>query len=252
MIEYNSRPYNRLSTFAIQNLADFATDDTVRLGARLVLDYETAKFSVGSQQGRRFVPFRRKREDMAKRIDFDAPEVNGLFDLLQGGDQQIGLGLMYAGQVDQMRDGFVSYGAASQALYAVSSEYKPEDFVVDLAINKDTAVFQRVHHTTGEVYSSGRSFLISAGGLTSGLAYTATGQALDLAVRPELKDDLGVAMPTTLFLSKSTSDDPENRRLASSNPTDNPIPIDPNDCTSAPADPRMASFRAKRASRSLL
>lgn len=210
-VEYNSRPYNRYSTMAIQNIADFANDDDLRLGARLVLDYLNAKFAVGSQQGRRFVPFRRKREAMAECIDFDAPQNNGLFDLICAGDHQIGLNLFYGGQVEQMRDNYVSFGAAAQDIFAVTSSYQPEDFVVDLARNKGTPIFQRIHHTSGEVYSSGASFLISAGGHTSDYAYEflgITGKA----------DDKGVGMPTTLFLSKSPSDDPTNRREPS--PTD--------------------------------
>ena len=210
-IEYNSRPYHRLSIFAIYNLADFANDDELHKAAQIVLDFETAKFAVGSQQGRRFVPFRRKRENMAARVDIDAPEANGLFDLLSGGDHQIGLGLIYTGQVQQVRDNYVSFGAAVQALYAATSRYRPDDLVLDLAIDRSTPVFQRLRHTTTEIYSSGRSYLISAGGSATGLAYTTPlSDSASITLRPALADDLGLALPTTLFLSKSILDDPEN------------------------------------------
>jgi hypothetical protein len=212
-VEYNSRPYNRLSTFAIQNLADYANDDELRLGARIVLDHAGAKFAVGNQQGRRFLPFRRKREAMAAFVDVDAPNSNGLFDLIQAGDHQIGLGLLYTGQTGQLRDRYASFGMAGQAIFAATSAYRPEPLVVDLALGNGGPLFQRMHHTTGEVYSRGQSFLIAAGGTTSGLAYSATGsEAADLLVKPGLKDDLGLAMPTTLFLAASPLDEPGDRR----------------------------------------
>jgi hypothetical protein len=203
-IEYNSRPYNRYSIFALQNIADFANDDDLRTGARIVLDYMGAKFAAGSHQGRRFLPFRRRRDAMAQYIDVDATkdghsDPNGLFDLLNAGDHEIGLGLIYGGQTDQLWANFVSFGTAAQAIYAATSFYRPEDLVVDLAILKDDPIYQRIHHTSGEVYSSGRSFLISAGGITSDYAYTFSGIGQN--------DDLGVAMPTTLFLRKETVDD---------------------------------------------
>jgi hypothetical protein len=210
LIEYNSRPYNRYTTMAIQNIADFAEDDDLKMGAHIVLDYLHAKFVVGSQQGRRFLPFRRKRKVMADSIDVDAP-INGLFDLISGGDHQIGLNLYYAGQLDQMRDDFVSFGVGGQDIFAVTSDYRPEDFVLDLAFDKSTPIFQRIHHTSVEIYSSGKGFLISAGGMTSDYAYTVYGFGGD--------DDKGVAMPTTLFLPKSAVDEPVDRNKPSASRT---------------------------------
>lgn len=206
LVEYNSRPYNRYTTMAIQNIVDFADDDDLRTGAQIVLDYLNAKFVVGSLQGRRFLPFRRKREAMAEYIDVDAhdannlPVNNGLFDLIHAGDHQIGLNLYYTGQIDQMRDGFVSFGAGSQDIFAVTSAYLPAAFVLDLALDKSTPVFQRIHHASAEIYSSGAGFMISAGGMATDYAYSFAGQGKD--------DDKGVAMPTTLFLPTSSLDQP--------------------------------------------
>jgi hypothetical protein len=142
---------------------------------------------------------------MAQFIDTDATKdgnasPNGLFDLIQAGDHQIGLSIFYGGQLAQMRGDYVSFGAAAQDIFAVTSSYLPEDFVLDLALDKSSPVFQRIHHTTGEAYSSGAGFLISAGGHTSDYAYSFAGLGLD--------DDKGVAMPTTLFLAESPADQP--------------------------------------------
>ena len=201
-IEYNSRPYHRLSIVALLNIADFANDDDLRTGAQMVLDYTTAKFDVGSSQGRRFVPYRRLRGTLATDI-FDAPfHTNGLFDLVSGGDVQVAMGLLFAGQTQQLNGSFISFGAAEAAIYFTTSPYRPEPFVTDLAIRKDTALFQRVQYETGEVYSSDRSFLISAGGIATGQAYSGTGiEALDQLVSDKVKGDRGLALPTTLFLT---------------------------------------------------
>jgi hypothetical protein len=214
-IEYNSRPYQRLSMLAILNIYDFADDGDLRTGAELVLDYTTAKFAIGSSQGRRFVPFRRLRDVVAELVDTDAkrctaPEAagdrdldlwkicyimhNGLFDQVEGADYQIPLGLYYSGQIHQLRDGKISFGAAAGAAYAATSYYRPEAFVIDLAIRKVDAVYQRIyHHSTGEIYSSGRGYLISAGGVQTGYAYAIAGVG-NVA-------DRGTALPIVLFIT---------------------------------------------------
>ncbi len=201
-VEYNSRPYHRLSIVALLNIADFANDDDLRTGAQMVLDYTTAKFNVGSSQGRRFVPFRRLRGTLVTDI-FDAPfHTNGIFDLVSGGDVQVAMGLLFAGQTQQLNGSFVSFGAAEAAIYFATSPYRPEPFVTDLAIRKETAVYQRVQYDAAEVYSSDRSFLISAGGIATGQAYSGTGiEALDQLISEKVKGDRGLALPTTLFLT---------------------------------------------------
>lgn len=99
-IEYNSRPYSRLSLAAFYNLLDFAHDPEVRLASRMVLDFSFAKFAVGSHEGRRFIPFRRQRKVVRGFIDepSNPNEHTGLFDLVQGSDHLVALGLLYAGQ----------------------------------------------------------------------------------------------------------------------------------------------------------
>jgi hypothetical protein len=72
-IEYNAHPYQRHSIESIRNLYDYAGDPgrpslpdaDLRNAAQLVLDFTAAKFAVGSSQGRRMVPYRRHRSDLA-------------------------------------------------------------------------------------------------------------------------------------------------------------------------------------------
>jgi hypothetical protein len=207
-IEYNSRPYARLSLAAFYNLFDFAHDPEVRLAAQMVLDYSFAKFAIGSHEGRRFVPFRRQRKVVRRLID-EPIEVNAhtsIFDLAEGADHLIALGLLYAGQIQQLAGGGfpgarISRGAAGDMVRPATSGYKPEEFVIDLAVRKHE-VFQRLKYDGAEIYSSGPGFLISGGGITSGLAYSGSGiDAVDIAWKRSLKDDLGTALPTTIFLS---------------------------------------------------
>jgi hypothetical protein len=225
-IEYNAHPYQRHSIESIRNLFDYAgdpgrptlVDDDLRNAAQLVLDYTAAKFAVGSSQGRRIVPYRRHRSDLAKYIDADATESNGFFDLASGTDHQVGLGLLYFGQAQQLPLGQASRAFAAEVINAATSAYVPESTIFDLATVRDVPIYQRIHHATEEIYSSGKGFLISAGGLATGLAYPVTG----IPLIDGHKDDWGTGMPTTLFLSAAHGPDlgfltpglPDNPALA--------------------------------------
>jgi hypothetical protein len=204
-IEYNSRPYQRHAIESIRNIHDFAGDPgrptlpdaDLRNAAELVLDYTAAKFAIGSSQSRRMVPYRRHRSDFAKAVDVDASGWNGQLDLASSADHQVGLGLLYAGQTQQLPLGQGSRGFAGEVIDAATSFYVPEPTILDLAIVKDVPIYQRMHHTTEELYSTGKGFLISAGGLATGLAYPVTGiPAFDDHV-----DDWGSGVPTTLILT---------------------------------------------------
>ncbi len=100
-LEYNSRPYQRYSLAAIMNLADFAKDPDVRTGAQLALEYAVAKYAISSNEGRRIVPYRRKREYLfhVDGLPHDPKKwpFNGLFDLSEGADYLHALGLLYFG-----------------------------------------------------------------------------------------------------------------------------------------------------------
>jgi hypothetical protein len=210
-IEYNSHPYQRHSIESIRNLYDFAgdpgrptmIDQDLRNAAQLVLDYTAAKFAVGSSQGRRIVPYRRHREDLANTIDADATGSNGFFDLFQGADHQVGLGLLYSGQMQQLPLGQASRAFAAEVINAATSDYAPEATILDLAIVRDVPIYQRIHHATEEIYSSGQGFLISAGGLATGLAYPVTG----IPLIDGNKNDWGTGMPTSLFLGAAHGPD---------------------------------------------
>ena len=188
-IEFNARPYQRESISAIQNLYDFGEDKDVRTGARLVLEYAFTKFAAGSNQGRRLVPFRRRMEMVAKHLDGG----ESVFDLVAGADHQIALGLLYAGQTQQLAGSRVSLGTPGELIYAATSRFSPDDLELGLAIEKSTPYFQRFHHAGVEIYSSGKGFLITAGGVVTDYAYSGPFDTFAEA------NDRGAGVPTTLM-----------------------------------------------------
>ncbi len=193
-IEFNARPYQRESISAILNLYDFAEDKDVRTGAGLVLEYAFTRFAVGSNQGRRLVPFRRRMEEVAAHID----DGESLFDLAAGADNQIALGLLYAGQTQQLAGGKVSIATPGELIYAATSRFRPDDLELGLAIEKSTPYFQRFHHAGVEIYSSGKGYLISAGGIVTDYAYSGP---LDTFADA---NDRGAGVPTTLMFPGGT------------------------------------------------
>ena len=91
----------------------------------------------------------------------------------------------------------VSIPSAGDMIYAATSEYRPHPLVVDLAIRKAPGIYQRIRHHAWEAYTSGRGYLISAGGVRAGPANSIIGQYND--------SDLGAAMPTTLMFAVADS-----------------------------------------------
>jgi hypothetical protein len=212
--EYNARPYQRYSITAILNILDFAEEDKVRQAARMVLDYAAAKFAVGSNQGRRIAPFRRRMDSLASEFyDFHQkaprPFQQKLFDLDSGTDHMIAFMLLYAGQTQQLpglplianRLGIstklASRASTAQMVYAASSSYVPDPVVLDIAVDKSQPYFQHFRHDGVETYSSAPSFLITAGGIETKSANKF--QVFGVLRIGYSGNDLGTAMPITLM-----------------------------------------------------
>jgi len=207
--EYNARPYQREAVGAIMNLYDFAPDAEIRNAAQLVLEYAVARFAIGSSEGRRLVPFRRHMEDVSEHLEagdrvlFTASEA----------DHQEALGLLYTGQTQQLLpQTVVPYGPPppagapppaqspfaplvlpGEAAFGAFSWYQPSDLVLDLAIDKSVPYFQRFRHAGIEAYSSGKGFLLSAGGILTDYAYNTYGFGD--------ANDRGAGVPSVFMLS---------------------------------------------------
>lgn len=205
-VEYNARPYQRYSLAAARMLYDFGKDQQLRLAAQSVLDLATAKMAIGSNGGRRLVPYRRLMENLPPLIE--GPLKNGLFDLSGGADHQIAAMLVYIGQTQHgPLPGKVSWTATGDMILAVVSDYRPPLPVLDLAVDKPVPYLQRIRHAAFEIYSSAPGFLITAGGIPSGPSSTieltgfAPGGASVGIAAASRNTDRGAAVPTTVMIT---------------------------------------------------
>lgn len=211
--EYNARPYQRYSLAALRNLHDFARDETLITAAQNVLDLAAIKFAIGSSQGRRLVPFRRKMESLPTTISISPADgqnasehFNGLFDFASLSDSMMAIMLLYTGDTRQAIAGRVSSAGAREMMLAAASGYRPPAFVLDLAIRKPQSYMQRLHHHTVEIYASTPPFVIMAGGVRAGPSSTVEvagvpAQPGALGPIPLSKDDdQGAAVPTTVMI----------------------------------------------------
>jgi hypothetical protein len=224
-IEYNARPYQRYSLSALRNLADFSTDQQVRLAARNVLDLASTKFAIGSSQGRRLVPFRRLMEVVQTHTEPDGHNdkgellFNGVFDMESGADHQIAAMLAYIGQTQQTPGNKITPSAADEIVLAAASDYRPPEAVLDFAIDKrastapnvtaEKPTYQAIKHAAAEIYTSTSGYILTAGGIQAPPAYTLELRGLSaggsiLGVIPlSHNKDRGAAVPTTLMLQTS-------------------------------------------------
>ena len=186
--EYNARPYQRYSLTAILNLHDFAVDRKLKEGAQMVLEYSAAKFALGSNQGRRIIPFRRLVKETRQ---------EPLFDQFSGGDHSTSLLLLYAGQTQQLPNAsLISETTPADMVRAATSSFAPHPLIVDIAIRKEEPYYQRIHHAGVEIYMSRKSFLLSAGGILTGHANRLEILGVPTFGKP---DDRGAAVQTVLI-----------------------------------------------------
>jgi hypothetical protein len=220
-LEYNARPYQHYSLAAIRNIADFAEDGELHVAAYNVLDLDMAKFAIGSNQGRRLVPFRRHMEDIQQFIepggkDGNFVAHNGIQDQERESDHSVAAMMLYAGQVQQPTGGQITSAAVNEMLLPAVSQYRPPQSVLDVATGSlpaappggmaERPLFQAVRHSGVEIYSKTSGFLITAGGITAPPAYTieVAGASLGARFGPlalSKNSDRGAALPTTLMLS---------------------------------------------------
>jgi hypothetical protein len=209
--EYNARPYQRYTIMAIMNLHDFSNDSDLEAASQIVLDFATAKFAAGSSQGRRIVPFRRLLENIPK--DFIGNPPRRLFDMIDGADHLTAMLLLFAGQTQQLPEGpkqpperKASISSVAEMMYAASSKYRPDVVILNVAARKSAAYEQRIHHDGFEIYSSAAGYLISAGGVQTGLANVPVIGPFPFTPPKGLKydQDRGAAMPTVLFPNATT------------------------------------------------
>jgi hypothetical protein len=234
--EYNSRPYTHYALYAMENLADFATDNDVATAARMVLDFDAAKFAVGSSLLRRSNPFRRRGSH------------DGVFMTGTRPDEQQSRFFLYSGQLQSIfgpytpdsRSEYASHSFSASMVREAVGAYRVPSVILDLVFEKDLpylqtfsggpnyfaaqfgsdANFGRPVLGPTEIYDNEGSFLIAAGGLpeANGLPATIHGPIPAIGVffnQGWLKsplcnstgatcysgggDDVGVTVPTVLI-----------------------------------------------------
>ncbi len=183
-IEYNSRPYERYTVDAIENLYDYAQNDSVKTAARMVLDYLAAKVAASASDGRRDPPYRRRESH--NHLDLFHSEADPLAARF----------FIYTAPTAAMRDMYpaksVTIAAAQEMVLEATSTYRPPDRIIDLWVNPaGRSFFQRFHYDGAEVDSAEPGFLITGGGLPTGPAYTVLGQGQG--------EDRGVVEPVMLM-----------------------------------------------------
>jgi hypothetical protein len=211
-IEYNARPYHGLAIGALRNLAQFATDADVRNGAQMIIEYSAAKLAIGSNQDRRLVPFRRHFAAVDCIDGNPCPDLlptntapSDMFDqYYQVGDSDISEGLLFNGQTQQQIDGNASYYAVNDAYAAatgqgLSNPFLPNSLIADIAIIKDKIHLQQFHHAGYEVFSTGPSATITAGGLETTHAYDF--QVGSIPIGTLGTDNQGSGVPTTVIFT---------------------------------------------------
>jgi hypothetical protein len=230
-VEYNARPYQGYSLAALRNLADFSTDLDVRNGAQMLLEYSAAKFAVGSNQGRRLVPFRRRLPAVRCMLGQDCgtecyihpgchttppppDEWHPWFEIFHTkafGDEEVSLALLFNGQTQQLMNGMAPEDGLD--VPAATSEFAIDPLIADIAIRKDVAYFQRIHHSGYETYSSSASALITAGGIETDHANHIMLGPIPIHTPGDPTQDIGAGLPTTVMFTggKGVTDEGQSR-----------------------------------------
>ncbi|MFI7048913.1 LGFP repeat-containing protein, partial [Streptosporangium sandarakinum] len=205
-LEFNARPYQRLSLHVLFNLHEFARDNSVRTAAKILLDYTMVKFAVSSNRQRRISPFRRLKENTNSPTKINDMLRDGI-----GGDPVTGFFLSYTGPSG--RDGkparWFPDGWTFNALIAGPADYRPPPAAYILALTRFAPAQHVFNHGRRpqmpeadedadggvEIYHRSASFLLTAGG-----AWLNSGYGLDEFTGYK---QVAIAQSTTLMFTRA-------------------------------------------------
>ncbi len=235
-IEYNAKPYGRLSHFSLLNLIDFACDikwdytlsaqmqgadaacdgkdQAIVTSAAAVFDLSAAKAAVGSLDGRRLIPYRRLAVENQRYY-----AGRSLLDLVGGADTMLAALQVWTGQIRFAPAQRARPETFDQLVFYSTSHYRPDPMILEIAVNKTVARQQQYRHFTREAYGSGNGWLITAGGTDE---RAANGFKLPLGITLYAfspNNDRGVGVPTTL-MTRSPSVIEEGKPTPGSRVTD--------------------------------
>ena len=215
--EYNAKPYQTETHNALLNLCSYAYDHEVRLGARMVLDYISARLAVSSNDLRRMVPFRRRNENKNVTCDDRGFMDIGLLETTFGADPMAQHYAVLAGntRIYEQRGWHVKTDGSdgNDAIMYALSDYRLPTLIHDLFVtDAHRRFFQHLHRTsqddvelTGrncdnqEIYAGSPSYLISAGGEFATWAINPGPVDLSEDLRKKNDQQLGVAVPSSFM-----------------------------------------------------
>jgi hypothetical protein len=184
LYEFNSIPYIGYTITALLNLEAFASEK-LQTKAREVLDYMNWTYALGSYQLKHYPPMRRRYEKAS--IQELTTDYQSIF---------MKTWLSYAPVPVYNTD--IRHGEV-HALMAACMPYRPADKVVGMIFSKGEGYFVQLGHgpeSSPEIFSAGKHFLLSAGGVNRG------------------KASIIVARPVTLFLNDPAATLSETFHLA--------------------------------------
>jgi hypothetical protein len=154
--EYNSKPYQNYAVIPLETLHSFAQSPRVKEGARLLLDYLSARYATQSLDLRRAGPFRRQKKYRGVDNILDGEGQIGRYAVLTGA-----YGLFYNAETSRYeinRGGHV-------ALLTASAAYRMAPAILDLFFARGDGLLQRVNGQAYESYYLSDSFMLVAGGI---------------------------------------------------------------------------------------
>ena len=183
--EYNAKSYQHETRTALLNLCSFAYNHEVRLAARMVLDYISARIATSSNDLRRLVPFRRKSVDKNIAHDEHGFMTVGLLEWQRGADPMVEHFAIQAGNTRAFEHPWparpwpwaIASGGGDGTMEALTA-YRLPPLIHDLFVNDlNRRFYQRLHRipqedvdVTGrnadnmEINAGSPSYLITAGG----------------------------------------------------------------------------------------
>jgi hypothetical protein len=189
LYEFNSLPYIGYTITALLNLEAFASEN-VRTEARHVLDYVNWCYALGSYQLKHYPPMRRRYEKAG--IQELTTDYHSVF---------MKSWLSYSPSIKWYSDSNLS---SPHALMGVCMPYRPADKVIGMIFDKGDGYFVKLGHGSGaspEIYSAGKNFLLSAGGVNRGASSMIIPRPITLFL-----NDTAVNLSETFHLSGPGTD----------------------------------------------
>ena len=137
--EYDSRPYTHYSLYAMENLADFAADHDVATAAKMVLDFDAAKFAVSSSLLRRSNSYRRRGSHDGNWMTGTRPDEQQSHFFLYSGQLQAIFGQFQP----NMRNEYASDGFTTSMVREAIGTYRVPSVILDLLFEKSLPYLQR-------------------------------------------------------------------------------------------------------------